>query len=719
MWGLALSLVWGALALPARAEAGSAAEPAPEGDVAGHWKGSIQLPTQQLGFDVDLRRDDEAWSGDITIPAQGARDLPLQGVAVEGRAVAFSIAGIPGDPTFRGEMAEDGATIAGTFSQGGGETTFSLSRAASDAAEARGELGEFRAFLESARESWEVPGLAVAVVVDGEVVLAEGYGLRDVDEELPVTADTLFAIGSTTKAFTTFALATLVDEGELDWDRPVVDYLPGFRLLDPVTTRLITPRDLVTHRSGMPRHDRVWYGNRDLSREQLVERMAHLPLNATLRQKYQYNNLMYLAAGYLLEQLSGQTWEEAVSRRIFEPLGFSHAVFGVEDLPDDVDLARPYEKRDGELVEVPFRPVGNMGPAGSIEASVGELARWVQLHLSGGSWEGTRLLSPAALEELHRPQMVTGELPELAEVGPASYAMGWRVDTYRGHRRVGHAGQIDGFSAVVGFFPDDGVGVVALANEGHTPLPLLVALHASDRFLGLEPIDWNTQGLQAAAAGEQAGDEAKANRGAVRRPGTRPAHALEEYAGTYRHPGYGDLTVELDGEPEAGRLRFVYNGIVTPLEHWHFEVFSGAEGAEDPAFEGQKLLFETGLDGRVAALATPFEPAVDPIVFERLPDARLSGAAYLAGCVGRYVLGPQVVEVALEGGALTLSFPGQPLFHLAPVVGGAFKLREALAAQVRFLEEEGRVTGIQIDEAGRGVYVAERLSGGDAAPGEE
>lgn len=697
---LALTVLWTfAAALPTVV---LAAEPA---DFAGHWEGAIEVPGSPLGVEVDLMvGEDGALTGDITIPRQGARDLPLGKLAVDGDAVTFAILGIPGDPTFRGTLAEAGTSLAGDFTQGGATLAFALERAEPPAESAKGALGDFADFVEDARVAWEVPGLAVAVVADGEVIFAQGFGHRNVEEELPVTPDTLFAIGSCTKAFTTFLLATLVDEGKLEWDQPVKSYLPGFQLYDETTTDLITPRDLVTHRSGLPRHDLLWYNNQSLPRGELVARLAHLPPTATLRQKYQYNNLMYLTAGHLAEVLTGKRWEENVRERIFEPLGMSRSVFTIAAMQADPDHALPYEEREDEVVRVPFRPIDNMGPAGSIDSSVSEMARWVTLHLAGGRFEGRRLVSEALVSDLHAPQMPTGASPDHPEITAASYASGWVADVYRGHPRVAHGGAIDGFIALVTLFPRDGIGIVALANHGGTPLPGLVTRHAADRLLDREPIDWNRDALARRAKGEEAEKEAEERKEVVRRPGTRPAHPLEEYAGRYQHPGYGPLEVVLAGD----RLTLSYNAIDVPLEHWHYEVFSGAEGAEDPVFENMKFRFETGVRGYVAAVAAPFEPALGEIVFQRQPDAWMTDPRELARFVGRYELAGQVLTVALAGDTLTVSIPGQPLYHLEPALGGEFVLAEYSVVSLRFLTEDGEVTAIQVSQP-EGVYQAERV----------
>lgn len=463
-------------------------------------------------------------------------------------------------------------------------------------------LAGFDSFVNQAIHDWEVPGLAVAVVKNGKVVMARGYGSRDVDKKLPVTPKTLFAIGSCTKAFTTFLMGTLVAEGKLDWDKPVRTYLPEFRLHDRVASELITPRDLVTHRSGLPRHDLLWY-NASLTRKEIVERLPYLEPSETFRSKFQYNNLMFLTAGYLVERLTGQSWEDAMRARIFKPLGMTDSNFSVIDSQKAADFARPYDERDDKIVAIPFRDITTIGPAGSINSNVEDMARWLIVQAHKGTIDGKQILTAGVLADIHTPHMTTGVPAERKEIAPAGYALGWGVDDYRGHRRVHHGGAIDGFIAATTLFPDDDLGIVVLANLSGTGLPQIVTRHAADRLLGLPPIDWNSEALGKKAKNKAATKEAKTKKDTVRRPGTTPAHPIEEYVGEYEHPGYGVVKVEL----RDGKLSLTYNKIEAPLEHWHFEVFRALKNPKDPAFEDQKVQFITNVKGYVDGIAVSFE----------------------------------------------------------------------------------------------------------------
>jgi CubicO group peptidase (beta-lactamase class C family) len=288
--------------------------------------------------------------------------------------VSFVISGVPGDPTFKGTLSEDGTKITGDFTQNKQTFPFTLSREASPVIKAKDAIADFDTIVEKGLKSLNNPGVAVAIVKDDEVIFAKGFGYRDVENKTPMTADTLLAIGSASKAFTTFTMGTLVDEGKLEWNTPVREYIPWFRLYDPFATERLTPRDLVTHRSGLPRHDAMWYNNYTASREEFVRRLAYLKPSADLRERFQYNNLMFLTAGYLIEVLTEKTWEDAVRARVLAPLEMKRTNFSVVDSQKDTDHALPYREHKDKIEKIPFRDITNIGPAGSINSSVNEMS---------------------------------------------------------------------------------------------------------------------------------------------------------------------------------------------------------------------------------------------------------------------------------------------------------------------------------------------------------
>jgi len=297
-----------------------------------------------------------------------------------------------------------------------------------------------------------------------------------------------------------------------------------------------------------------------------------------------------------------------------------------------------------------------------------------------------------------------GDTPASAEIGPGSYGLGWMIDSYRGHRRVHHGGNIDGFSALVTLFPQDGFGFVMLTNKNGSALPELLTRHAVDLILGIEGKDWIGEVVKRREAGEELEQEAEEKKAARRIKGTKPSHPPADYAGTYFHPGYGRLLVEL----ESGKLAFTYNGMRSPLDHWHYDTYNGGK-AEDPTFEDMKLNFRTDAAGRITALEAPFEASLDPIVFDKQPDPKYSDPGYLKRFVGRYRMLEQTITISLKGSVMTATVPGQPAYELVPELGDEFSFKQVKIITVSFkLDEQGGVTAMEVVQPG-GVFEFKRI----------
>ena len=477
------------------------------------------------------------------------------------------------------------------------------------------ELAGFDEFVHASLDQWGVPGVAVAVIIDGKVVHAQGYGLRDVGDQLPVTADTLFAIGSCTKAFTTMLLGTLADEGKLDWDAPVRSYLPTFTLQDPIATALMTPRDLVTHRSGLPRHDLAWFQS-PCSRTELYDRLRYLPPNKTFRQITQYQNLMYMTAGYLGGVVAGMEWEDLVRGRILNPLGMNRTAVSSLEAEKDADCARPYEEILGRVTAVPHYNLTALGPAGSLYSSVNEMCRWLLLHLNRGTHEGTRLISEGQLAEMHAPQVVMPERGTRPEMPYACYGLGWAIQPYRNQTTVWHTGGIDGFLSRVTLLPDRKAACVVLTNKGEGYLMNVLSFHLLDRLLGLDHLPWNERLWQEQEEAKATQEKANQEIAAARVPDTSPSHPLEAYAGEFTHPGYGSLTISY----REGRLAAGFHQLPYALTHHHYDTFL-AVNPDHPEIH-YLAAFATNAQGEIESVAIPFEPTAAAIVFQREPDTR-------------------------------------------------------------------------------------------------
>lgn len=436
-------------------------------------------------------------------------------------------------------------------------------------------LAGLDAYIEQAMEDWEIPGLAISVVRNDSVILARGYGEREAGTDAPVDEHTLFAIASTTKAFTVAALGMLVDEDVIEWDDPVRRHLPGFELEDPYVTRHVTIRDLLTHRVGVAREDNVWIAA-PFERPEIVRRVRHLEQARGFREGYGYNNLMYMVAGEVVAAASGGSWDEFVETRLLEPLGMRRTTPRYSVVQSRDNVTSSHIRSDGRIIVMDRRDYDALGPAGSLFSSAWEMAQWVRLHLNGGTHDGRRLLEQETLEEMHTPQVVVRMDSTTRRMFPtrnfSAYGLAWRMQDYHGRKVVQHTGSVNYTRTQVGMIPSEGIGVVVMANLSSSRLQTALMYRVFDALLGLPETDWSAEYLELAERSAARSAERAAEREAERARGTRPSLPLEAYAGTYADSLYGEVAVEL----EDGRLVLRYAPeYVAELEHWHHDTFRG------------------------------------------------------------------------------------------------------------------------------------------------
>ncbi|MEM8779426.1 MAG: serine hydrolase [Cyanobacteria bacterium P01_G01_bin.49] len=463
-------------------------------------------------------------------------------------------------------------------------------------------------FINEAMQEWKIPGLAIAIIKDTEIIFCEGFGKRDREQNLPVTPKTLFAIGSCTKSFTTMAMGILVERGLLDWDKPVRNYLPTFKLYDSYATEHITPRDLVTHRSGLPRHDAMWYKS-PFTRKELIERLEYLKPTHELRTVFQYQSLMYITAGYLVGEIAQSSWEEFVQQEIFNPLEMENSNFSVKTSQQVDDFALPYQEKNEKVEKIPFYNVDVSGPAGSINSNVSDMANWLLLHLNQGKYGEKQIISPTILREMHSPQIPTGQPLEYNELFYYFYGLGWWISAYQGHNLIQHGGNIDGFSARVTLLPQDNLGVIVLTNMEQNPVIHTLTYYVCDSLLDLDKVPWNERIKERYAQAKEATTKGKEEIASNRKTGTQPSHPLEDYTGNFEHPAYGILSVEI----KDNRLTATHNSINYKLEHYHYDVFVESELGDKP----ELITFLTDTKGNVSSLTLPLEPTIKSILFTR------------------------------------------------------------------------------------------------------
>lgn len=433
-------------------------------------------------------------------------------------------------------------------------------------------LSDFDDYVIKALKDWDVPGLAIAIVKNDRLVLARGYGVRKLGEPAAVDERTIFAIGSASKAFTSAAVAMLVDEGKIKWNDPVTKHLPGFQLFDPHTTRELTVRDLLCHRVGLDRADMIWYGT-PFDRDEIVRRIRFVKPANSLRSAFGYQNIMYLTAGQTVSAVSGKSWDEFIRDRIFVPLEMSSSSTSIKALSQGNNVATPHMKVDEKLQPVPYRNIDNIAPAGSINSNVAEMAHWVRLQLGEGSYNGKRVIESSSIREMQEPQTIIRREPPWTLTVPdakfLSYGLGWFLHDHRGRKVVQHGGNIDGMAALVAMIPEEKLGMVVLTNMNGTRLPSALMFRIFDAYLGAPARDWSADLLKTsktleaqAKASEKRTEEARVN-------GTSPSLPLDKYAGSYNDDAFGDATISV----ENGKLTLRTPAFAGELDHWHYDTF--------------------------------------------------------------------------------------------------------------------------------------------------
>lgn len=459
------------------------------------------------------------------------------------------------------------------------------------------ELRHIESFIERGMKDWQIPGLSIAVVKDDSLVWARGFGVRRLGSDAPVDENTLFNVASVSKAFTAAALAVLVDEGRIDWDDPVVDYIPNFQLYDPYVTQNTTIRDLLSHRVGIGRltGNRLrWISERE--REEQIRRIRHLGPEKPFRSGYVYSNVLYMVAGEIIPAVTGMSWEEFVVRRIFEPLGMRRSFTSIDKLDEGGNVAFPHQEIDGVVVEIPRRSFDAVGPAASVHTSAREIANWMRLHLGdAGVFEGERLLSRRVVAEMHRAQNV---IREGAFSHLASYGLGWRLSSYQGRRISQHGGAVDGMNTTLVLVPEENLGIFITTNAFNSFMNAL-AQQVMDAYFGAPERDWHQITFDAYNRRKARIQAQRDSIHAARVPGTTTSLPLERFAGTFYDDLYADAEVAL----EDGRLVLRLWGDdlqVADLEHWHYDTFRAIW--RNRAMREEFVWFTRGPSGEIEAL---------------------------------------------------------------------------------------------------------------------
>lgn len=650
-------------------------------DIATLYNGTLSVPGIELKMSIHLTQQDDKWSGTLDIPIQNIKGMVLSELSITDKTLSFKLPEVPGAASYTGTFSSDYNSLEGTFTQVGQNMPLVFN--SEDGAAKEKDLAtvvRLKVLADSLMIAHNIPGMGFGIVKNGEVILSEGFGYRDYENKIKADTNTIFAIGSCSKAFTAAGVAMLADQSLIEWEEPIKTYLPDFQLYDEFATEQSNAIDILTHRSGLPRHDFMWYGSSH-KRMEMYNRLKYLEPTKSFRTNFQYQNLMYMTAGILIEKMSGKSWEAYTKEKIMDALGMTSTNFSVKESVKTENHALPYQVIEDKITKMDFRNIDEIGPAGSINSNVNDMLKWVELNLNRGKWQGKEVISEMQFDVLHSGHtVVNGPLGSRAqpEYSQYTYGGGWFIFNYSGTKVIQHGGNIDGFTGFVWLLPEENIGMVFMCNANGSPLPGVLANYATDMFLSNETIKWEKR-VWPDKKDEEDKDEKdldKKDEGKI--TGTKPSHTLKDYAGKYTDDGYGEVSIEL----ENNKLFTRYNSFDLSLDHFHYDVF---EGSSDNLGE-QKIpvQFHQDLSGNINSVSIALEPSLDPIVFSRVIPAQHSDPMYIAKVVGKYHLEGLDLNVEDKNGKLYLSPVGQPTFQMESSNKDTFTFKDMPGYSIKF-----------------------------------
>ncbi len=557
--------------------------------------------------------------------------------------------------------------------------------------------------LQESMDITKSPGFALAVVKKDKMIYSKGFGYKDFENKTPVTPNTMFAIGSCTKAFTSSIIGILDNEGKLDLDDSPIKYIPNFSFYNEDMNKLIVIKDLMCHRTGMPRHDGSWYLFPDESKDVLMKRIKFQEPSADIREVWQYINFMFLTQGVIAQKITGKSWEDNVKERLFKPLNMNKSSIDIEGLKNADDGAVGYElKNDSIIKRMDYYDITGMSPAGSINSSVNEMSNWLITWINGGKFNGEEIFPASYLTEAISSQMlINSAIPsgKHTDIFYSTYGYGWMMKSYKGHYMVEHGGNIDGFSASTCFFPSDSIGIVVLVNQNGSALPTLVRRIVADNFLGLKVDDWNAEFIENREKSKKQAEDAEKNQSSKQKSGTSLSHKLADYTGKFSHPGYGEVTLSI----ERDSLFASFPNMKLWFKHYHYDVFQPFEvydfGIDHSEENLPQILFNfhTNSTGDINEIEVKLEPTIDALTFKREIEEIEVNKNELEKFVGEYELAGAELKVYIKKEALYFFVSGQPEYEQVPTGKNKFSFKSVDGFGLEFIEDEnGNITAVMI-----------------------
>lgn len=558
------------------------------------------------------------------------------------------------------------------------------------------KLFEVEKELEKVLQGQQIAGFSVAVVHKDKVLFSKGFGYRDLENKKPVTPNTLFAIGSSTKAFTAAILGQLEKEGKLKLDDLATSHLPQLKFKYDHMNSNITIRDMMCHRTGLSRFDYSWYLFNSTNRDSLIQRIQYFEPNAKLREKWQYNNWMFLAQGMISERITEITWEQNINDRFFVPLNMARSTTSIEQMQKDADASLPYSY-DNELkpIQVPYYKISGMGPAGSINSSANDMANWVSTWIMGGKFEGREILPASYVKAASSSQMVvsSGFPDEHADIQFSNYGLGWFLESYRGHYMVEHGGNIDGFSTSVAFFPSDSIGIVVMVNQNGSSAPSIIRNIIADKLFDLPVIPWRENGKKEVEQRKKILKDKDQLADSSQVKGTQPSHPLKDYSGIFTNPAYHQFEITLTKDT----LRTFMMNKHFWLKHVHYDIFSleSSSDSEQKSSNSSFLInFGTSNQGKIDRIYLELDEPGKTTEFKRENPTVVISENELKKYIGEYELSGQTITIFQKDNLLMVLVPGQPEYETKSIGNDTFELTIAKGFSVQFTVENGKAIAV-------------------------
>lgn len=472
-------------------------------------------------------------------------------------------------------------------------------------------------------EDWDIPGVSIGIVKDGQMVFSGNYGVLEEGKEGGPDKNTLYAIASNSKAFTSAIIGMLVQEGKLDWNDQVRKYLPYFELYDPWVSNEVTVRDLLCHRVGLGTFsgDVIWY-KADLTAEQIIRRLKYLPPAFDFRAGYGYSNVMFVTAGELIREVTGKTWSENVKERILEPLGMNRTITTPSDLETKGNFATPHAREDDTNIPIVWEDWETVGAMGGIISSIEDISKWMIFNLDNGIWGDDTILARETRNMVWTPHnnfMVDHTTKNDFNRHFSGYGLGWGLSDYHGYLKVGHTGAYDGMITAVTLIPDEKLGVVVLTNGMKSPI-MAATYYAIDKFLGMETRDWSAEYLER-VNNRQKDDTHISKRREKRVTDTKPSLALADYTGVFKSDIYGEIRISL--ESDQLRMEFEYSPYLSAtLSHWHYDVWEIKWDNKHAWFNFGTIKFK--MDNNLKVTGIDFDVPNNDIFFEELKPYKVT-----------------------------------------------------------------------------------------------